>query len=277
MRIHHLNCGCMCPLGGALFDGFSKGLTAQLVCHCLLLETDQHGLVLVDTGFGTEDVRRPGERLSPFFRALNNIRLEPRYTALEQLHRLGFAAEDVRHIVLTHLDFDHAGGLSDFPQAQVHVLQREMDAARATRSFIGHSRYRHRQWDEVRRWQFYEPGGDLWFGFQALRELRGLPPEIQLIPLTGHTHGHAGVAVQTDSGWLLHAGDAYFFREEVGRNERHCTPGLRFYQRMMEIDRTARLANQHRLWTLSLEHRDEVTLFCSHDAQELARMQRGAH
>ncbi|NIU60599.1 MAG: MBL fold metallo-hydrolase, partial [Pseudomonas stutzeri] len=110
MRIHHLNCGCMCPLGGALFDGFSKGLTAQLVCHCLLLETDQHGLVLVDTGFGTEDVRRPGERLSPFFRALNNIRLEPRYTALEQLHRLGFAAEDVRHIVLTHLDFDHAGG-----------------------------------------------------------------------------------------------------------------------------------------------------------------------
>lgn len=277
MRIHHLNCGCMCPLGGALFDGFSKGLTAQLVCHCLLLETDQHGLVLVDTGFGTEDMRRPGERLSPFFRALNNIRLEPGYTALEQLHRLGFAAEDVRHIVLTHLDFDHAGGLSDFPQAQVHVLQREMDAARATRSFIGHSRYRHRQWDEVRHWQFYEPGGDLWFGFQAVRELRGLPPEIQLIPLTGHTHGHAGVAVQTDSGWLLHAGDAYFFREEVGRNERHCTPGLRFYQRMMEVDRTARLANQHRLWTLSLEHRDEVTLFCSHDAQELARMQRGAH
>lgn len=277
MRVHHLNCGCMCPLGGALFDGFSKGLTAQLVCHCLLLETDQHGLVLVDTGFGTEDVRRPGDRLSRFFRVLNNIQLEPRYTALEQLRQLGFDAGDVRHIVLTHLDFDHAGGLSDFPAAQVHVLQREMDAARATRSFIGHNRYRHRQWDEVRNWQFYEPGGDLWFGFQAVRELRGLPPEIQLIPLTGHTHGHSGVAVQTDSGWLLHAGDAYFYRDEVGRNERHCTPGLRFYQRMMEVDRTARLANQHRLWTLSLEHRDEVTLFCSHDAQELARMQRGAH
>ena len=56
MRVHHLNCGCMCPLGGALFDGFSKGLTAQLVCHCLLLETDQHGLVLVDTGFGSRDI-----------------------------------------------------------------------------------------------------------------------------------------------------------------------------------------------------------------------------
>lgn len=49
MPIHHLNCGCMCPLEGALFDGFSQGLTSRLVCPCLLIETNQ-GLVLVDTG-----------------------------------------------------------------------------------------------------------------------------------------------------------------------------------------------------------------------------------
>lgn len=40
----------MCPVGGRLVDGFSRGLTAKLVCHCLLVETEQ-GLVLVDTGF----------------------------------------------------------------------------------------------------------------------------------------------------------------------------------------------------------------------------------
>lgn len=49
MRIHHLNCGTDCPFGGALFDGRSKGLTGHLVCHCLLIETNE-GLVLVDTG-----------------------------------------------------------------------------------------------------------------------------------------------------------------------------------------------------------------------------------
>ena len=273
MRIHHLNCGCMCPLGGALYDGFSRGLAAHLACHCLLVETDRDGLVLVDTGFGEADLRERGRRLSPFFRLMNRIQYDPELSALAQLRRLGFRPGDVRHIVLTHLDFDHAGGLEDFPEAQVHVLQREIDAARGTHSFLGHRRYRPAQWDQVRHWQFYEPGGDLWFGFQAVRQLRGLPPELALIPLTGHTHGHAGVAVDTGAGWLLHAGDAYFYREEVGQAEPRCTRGLRLYQRLMEVERTARLANQNRLRMLSLEHRDEVQLFCSHDALELQRMQ----
>lgn len=275
MRVHHLNCGCMCPLGGAWFDGFSHGLTARLVCHCLLIETDADGLVLVDTGFGSADVADPHARLSRFFILANNIQFERRLTAIEQIRRLGFDPADVRHIVLTHLDFDHAGGLSDFPEAQVHVLQREYDAARGTRSFLGHRRYRPKQWDGVRHWQFYEPGGDTWFGFQAVRELRGLPPEILLLPLTGHTHGHAGVAIDSGHGWLLHAGDAYFYRDEVGHTDRHCTPGLTLYQRLMEVERSARLSNQHRLWSLSLERKDEVTLFCSHDAKELERLQAG--
>ena len=68
MRIHHLNCGTDCPLGGALFDGRSVGPLGRLVCHCLLIETDAHGLVLVDTGYGLRDVahphRHPGPRIT---------------------------------------------------------------------------------------------------------------------------------------------------------------------------------------------------------------------
>jgi hypothetical protein len=86
----------MCLLGGALFDGFSRGLTAQLVCHCLLIETEQ-GLVLVDTGFGQQDVQSPNSRLSPLFVRLNNIQFDRQYTAIDRLEQLGFAASDVRH------------------------------------------------------------------------------------------------------------------------------------------------------------------------------------
>jgi glyoxylase-like metal-dependent hydrolase (beta-lactamase superfamily II) len=53
-------------------------------------------------------------------------------TALHQVERLRFSG--VRHVVLTHLDLDHAGGLRGFPDAQVHVLRTELEAARAARS-----------------------------------------------------------------------------------------------------------------------------------------------
>jgi glyoxylase-like metal-dependent hydrolase (beta-lactamase superfamily II) len=174
----------------------------------------------------------------------------------------------VRHIVLTHLDFDHAGGLEDFPEATVHVMQTEIDAAQDRHGFIASQRYRPDQWDEVKRWKYYSAGGEPWFGFEAVRELDGLPPEILLIPLAGHTRGHAGIAIQTSEGWLLNAGDAYFYRHEIGSDQRRCTPGLRFYQWMMEVDREARLHNQARLRALSSDRSKGVRLFCSHDAVE---------
>ena len=267
MRIHHLNCGCMCPIGGAFFDGFSRGLTACLVCHCLLIETNQ-GLVLIDTGFGQRDIKAPLSRLSPFFMNLNRIKFEEKYTAVAAIEQLGLNPRDVRHIVLTHLDFDHAGGLEDFPEATVHVMLSEIEAAKERQGFVSSRRYRPGQWDEVKNWKYYSPGGESWFGFEAVRNLEGLPPEILLIPLVGHTRGHAGIAIETSEGWLLHAGDAYFYRHEIGSFKRVCTPGLRAYQWFMEVDRKARLSNQDKLRALSLDHSSEVRLFCSHDAIE---------
>jgi glyoxylase-like metal-dependent hydrolase (beta-lactamase superfamily II) len=273
MRIHHLNCGCMCPVGGKLWDGVSRGLTAHLVCHCLLVETDRDGLVLVDTGFGSQDVERPYERLSPLFIHANRIQFDHRDTALEQVRERGFSPQDVRHIVLTHLDFDHAGGLEDFPKAKVHVLQSEAEAAQARRGFIQRRRYRPEQWDEVREWRFYRRGGGSWFGFEAVRDLDGLPPEILMVPLPGHTAGHAGVAIDTPDGWLLNAGDAYFHRHEMDPDP-SCTPALAAYQRMMEVDRSARLHNQERLRDLANDRRSGVRMFCSHDPIEYEALSR---
>jgi glyoxylase-like metal-dependent hydrolase (beta-lactamase superfamily II) len=274
IRVHHLNCGTDCPFGGGLMDGRSLAPLGHLVCHCLLLETDA-GLVLVDTGYGLRDVQRPFPRLSRPFAALLNIRLRERETAIRQIEALGFSAQDVRHILVTHLDFDHAGGLQDFPQAAIHLMSQELDAARTPRGFVATNRYRQMQFDGLRDWRCYEAGGDTWFGFKAVRQMRGLPPEILMIPLVGHTWGHAGVAVDAGDRWLLHAGDAYFHADEIGRPERRCPPGLRLYQTMMEVDRAARLENQNRLRRLSLERGAAIDMFCAHDAKELERLRAG--
>lgn len=98
----------------------------------------------------------------------------------------------------------------------------------------------------------------------------GLPPEILLVPLTGHTWGHCGVAIQRDADWLLHAGDAHFHRQALASGTPRCPPGLRAYQRLMEVERSQRLANQERLRELRRAQGSQVQIVCAHDRFELA-------
>lgn len=244
----------------------------HLTCHCLLVETTR-GLVLVDTGFGLRDVADPQSRLSRFFLELVRPEFREEMTAIRQIERLGFESRDVRHIVLTHLDFDHAGGLDDFPRAEVHMLKAERDYALAQKTWLDRQRFRPEQWSFRENWRVYETGGgELWFGFESVRDLPGLPPEILLVPLPGHTFGHVGVAIQRGEHWLLHTGDAYFFYAEMDTLRPHCTPGLRFYQWMMDKDREARIRNQERLRELRRDRGETVEIFCAHDVVEFERL-----
>lgn len=274
MRLHHLNCISSCPLGGRLMDGRS-GLIWQrgrLCCHCIAAETDD-GLVLVDTGFGLQDVRAPRTRLSAFFLALLSPDFREEMTAVRQIERLGWRAADVRHIVLTHLDFDHAGGLDDFPHATVHLLRSERDSAQRQATWLDRQRFRPQQWSTASRWQVYDSGGgERWHGFERAQPLRGLPPDIALVPLPGHTFGHAGVALRSGGGWLLQAGDAYFDAREMDLERPRCTPGLRLYQTLMEKDRTARLGNQQRLRELKRARGRELRIVCAHDPGEFEQL-----
>lgn len=240
----------------------------RICCHCLLVEAADR-LVLVDTGFGLRDVANPRSRLSPFFLALLSPDFREERTAVRQIEALGFDPRDVRDIVLTHLDFDHAGGLDDFPHARVHLLKAERDHAVARRTWLDRQRFRPEQWHFREQWRVHEPtAGERWLGFECVRELAGLPPEILLVPLAGHTLGHAGVAIDTGGRWLLQAGDAYFWHEEMNAERPRCTPGLAMYQALMDKDRGQRLANQARLRRLAHERKGEVRLFCAHDPIE---------
>lgn len=275
MRIHHLNCISTCPLGGALMDGHTHGIRGRLACHCLLVEA-RDSLVLIDTGFGLQDVASPRSRLHGLFLALLAPDFRAELTAIRQIEKLGFNPRDVRHIVLTHLDFDHAGGLDDFRHADVHILASEAESARAQRTMLDRMRYRPQQWSTQAKWHTYSKiAGETWYGFERVHELKGLPPELLLIPLIGHTLGHAGVAVERHAGsWLLQAGDAYFYHDEMNVERPTCTPGLRMYQWMMEKDRGSRLSNQHRLRELKRAHGDAVQILSSHDVVEFERASR---
>lgn len=242
----------------------------RLVAHCLLVEEDA-GLTLVDTGFGTDDVADP-RRLGRPFTALVGARLDRDRTALAQVEALGYSASDVRRIVVTHLDLDHAGGLGDFPDAEVHVHADELAAALrpTTRE---RARYVADQWSHGPRWvEHRSDAGEPWFGFEAAGVI---DDGLVLVPLPGHTRGHAGVGVRRpDGSWLLHAGDAYFFHGEK-QQPPSCPPGLRAFQRLVEVDHRSRVANQERLRSLHADHAEQVTVFSAHDEVEFLAL-RGA-
>jgi glyoxylase-like metal-dependent hydrolase (beta-lactamase superfamily II) len=274
VRIHHLNCGSLCPRGGKLFGGAGGPLSpAPMCCHCLLIEGDD-GLILVDSGLGVEDVSEP-RRLGFLFNAMVRPRLDVAETALRQVADLGFRPSDVRHIVPTHLDLDHAGGICDFPDAAVHVFAAELRAASHRSSLSERSRYRKAQLAAVKKWDAVEEEGESWFGFSAVRAIPGTRDEVLLVPLPGHTRGHCGVAVRRANDWLLHCGDAYFHHSEIEPDGGVAPKGLRWFQSMVDVDGAERRANQARLRELARLGVGEVKLICSHDLSDFFAMKSG--
>ena len=193
MTIQILNCAPMSPW----FPLWQVG------APCLLIETDQ-GLAFVDTGLGLHDYEHPSH-IVRFFQFVFGIANDPNSTAVRQLRRLEYDPQEVQHIIMTHLHFDHAGGLPDFPHAQVHVHRREMEAMQHPRHLIELA-YDHADFAHGPAWILYEQVTEQWLGQDVIR----LPfiPEMFLVQLFGHTRGHCGVAVRDCDSWLFQCADA---------------------------------------------------------------------
>jgi glyoxylase-like metal-dependent hydrolase (beta-lactamase superfamily II) len=141
----------------------------------------------------------------------------------------------------------------------------EHDAALHPRTIVEKRRYIKAQWAHRPDWELHGTGGDDWFGFSGVQVIGD---DVVVIPLRGHTRGHQGVAVRRpEGGWLLHAGDSYFYRGEVDTPPTY-SRGLVGFQKLTAVDEKARRANQQRLRELRADH-PEVTVFSAHDPVEL--------
>ncbi len=256
----------MCPAFGRFLGQSDAGLFGRghMVAHCLLIETPRDGLVLVDTGFGVRDLEGK-TAISGMFRKLVKPSLDLAETALAQVEALGHRAEDVRHIIVTHLDLDHAGGLGDFPAARVHLHAREHAAAITRSSLKERERYITDHWAHGPRWEVYSEDGDTWRGLPSVNKLRGLDADIALVPLHGHTRGHSAIVVGTGERWLVHAGDAYFHHTAVKGG--HQPAGFAIFERAMQTDGAKRRASVAALRQLHASYPD-LDIFCAHDPSE---------
>lgn len=201
--------------GGAMFGTVPKVLwektnptddknRIQMEARALLLKSPGCN-ILIDTGNGQDFVTKYGEKLGPKFAQMYAID-ESGPSLLKSLTVHGLKPEDVNHVVLTHLHFDHAGGATTdvagqlvptFPHAQYWVQAANLETARKP---------------NLRERASYYPAN-----FQPLLEKGVLKvmhgaeenflPGLSAIISNGHTQGQQIIKVTDGTTTLLYCGD----------------------------------------------------------------------
>ncbi|MBJ7287374.1 MBL fold metallo-hydrolase [Williamsia sp.] len=254
-RVRHLNCGTFrARLGG-------PALVSQVVvCEF------EHGLALIDSGLGADDVAHANSRLGVGFRLLLPA-LDTAETAVEQIGAMGFSAADVTDIVLTHMDLDHIGGAADFTSATVHTSAAEQSSATSRTDAAAKVRYRAPHLRAVKnRTSGYSDFTDELFGFTGHR----LHDSVRAIPMPGHTVGHCAIAINDPQrGWLLHAGDAFHHRRAItGQSSGR---SISMVETALADDRRELRTNQRRLADLAAQA-GGPQIFCAHDPVQFAAL-----
>jgi glyoxylase-like metal-dependent hydrolase (beta-lactamase superfamily II) len=170
---------------------------------CLLVETGQ-GLVLIDCGIASSSYIHPTRKMRFIFKTFGVLpNLEN--SVIKQIEHLGYSSGDIKHIVLSHAHFDHAGGVADFPEAWIHLHEREYSSFLHPKRWLEIG-YHRADLAPDRHITLYSQITDQWLGWDAIR----LPfaPEIFLIPLFGHTKGLCGVAIKHEKEWIFYCADA---------------------------------------------------------------------
>ena len=118
----------------ALGIGVPAAQNISVPIVAFLVEHPTAGLLLIDTGFHGSIADGSGaernRNLGPIGRVLaRDVHMRREQTAAEQMRARGIDPADVTTIVMTHLHFDHASALADFPGATVLVSEPEWRSA----------------------------------------------------------------------------------------------------------------------------------------------------
>ena len=221
MRLHAFTCGWLSGPLGLFFAGEHGRLRVPVP---VFLIEHPRGRVLFDTGLHPDVQHDAHGRLGP----LANVfpaEFRPGEEVGGRLAGLGVPVERVDLVILSHLHFDHAGGLGTVPNARVIVQRREWEAGHDAERAAALSFARHD----------FDHGHDL-LPVDGEHDVFG-DGRVMCIPTHGHTPGHQSLRVRLDSGEVVLTADACYLRRTL--ETRHLPP--------TPYDREAMLASLARL------------------------------
>jgi len=168
------------------------------------------GPILVDAPFGHDGPHNNGALFGALMRSgLQEFRDE--WSVIPRIEQLGLRPSEIDHILMTHLHFDHTGGMKELIHARFHIAQKEWAHAKGLSAVeakiagyaVGDFRALEARVDTFDTLTYFdpqEPGVDL-FGDGS----------VLAISLPGHSAGHTGyLFTMADGQRVFFLGDAIF-------------------------------------------------------------------
>ncbi|GEM_PF-2384203 len=204
MRIHAIQVG---RLIGNRTTARGRGLSSilrrredfEFPAYAYVIELSD-GHIIIDTGLNRKDWSMPriGRRIGAYPLPMREEdEIGPRMKAA------GLRSDDVRTVVLTHLDADHAGGIGWFPDAEVCVHRPEYES---TSSWLGRQRHQPQQWPETFDPVLYDLEPNPCGAFPVSKALDNRV-DLRAVPLPGHSLGQVGFVLRMDGPTLLFSAD----------------------------------------------------------------------
>lgn len=164
------------------------------------------GYVLFDSGAHRDFISNPQSRIGDAANEWEVI-LKDGDDVVSKLATVGVSPNDVRHVALSHLHFDHAGGIEFFPEAEFHIQRAELPFA---------------YWPPIYQRAIYVRADFdhpvTWNELSGERDLFG-DDRIVLFPTPGHTPGHQSMVVKLDSEPLILVGDAAYLPKSIAERQ----------------------------------------------------------
>jgi N-acyl homoserine lactone hydrolase len=226
-----------------MLDGAAPG-PVRLIVPTFLVEHDD-GLVLMDTGLAPDAAQ--GDAAVVYGEVGEQVEFTPSQRVDAQLAALGFAADDVTHVVVSHVHFDHTGGLRLFRHARFLLGAGDRDAVLDPAS------------SEIARPEDLTPVRDAdWTFVEGDLDLFG-DGAVTMLVMPGHTPGNTSLLVHLPARSLVLTGDTAHLRGALTTRA----------PMSADTDRAQAGASLDRLVALAEEH--DAELWVTHDPDDWER------
>lgn len=238
-------------LEGFVIEGGSVFKTVT-VAHSAFYIQHPKGNFLFDTGLGTK-VKEQFQVFPLYLKLLMDYK--PFQTANEQLESNGIAPTSIHDVFFSHLHWDHASGLKDFPLANIHSLPDELNHPKIELGYIPS------QFDgDSIKWSHLKFSNKPYASYAKSIDWYG-DGTVVFVPMKGHSEGSVGLFLHTANGEVFFLTGDIVWRKEGFTESKHKPRGARW---IVDFDTTSlgeEIARVHHL----IQNNPKLQIIPAHD------------